>query len=103
MRFFAGKDASMNLKKTVNCVKSAYSDYRDGNPVVVSKFISMRDVVYKKNDPTKELMRSEIAFDCSFCMAALIIAAALAAVIIVICKGMGKCSACMHRICFHKK
>lgn len=61
-------------------VTEAIKDYKKSDHLMMRKTFSMKDVLYRKNAPAKELWRSEVAFDVSFCLLAV---AAVSAFVLV--------------------
>jgi len=51
-------------------VTEAIKDYKKSDHLMMRKTFSMKDVLYRKNAPAKELWRSEVAFDVKFCLLA---------------------------------
>ena len=66
------------MKKSV--IKAA-RDYKKGDHLMVRKTFGMKDVVYKKSEPSRELWKSEVAFDVNFCL----FAVGLVSVFIILC------------------
>ena len=59
-------------------VTRAVNDYKKSDHLMVHKTFGMKDVVYKKSAPSRELWRSEISFDVRFCFLALAAVTAVA-------------------------
>ena len=53
----------MCLKKVSKNAASVYDGYKKQNPLMMRKKLSMKDVVYKKDEPDTELFRFELAWD----------------------------------------
>ena len=65
------------MKKGV--IKAA-KDYKKKDHLMVRKTFGMKDVLYRKSAPSRELWRSEVAFDVRFCLLAV---AAVSAFVLV--------------------
>ena len=59
-------------------VTKAVRDYKKGDPLMVHKTFGMKDVIYKKSSPSRELWKSEVSFDVKFCLLAAAAVTALA-------------------------
>jgi len=53
----------MCLKKISKNAASVYDGYKKQNPLMMRKKLSMKDVVYRKDEPDTELFRLELSFD----------------------------------------
>ena len=53
----------MCLKKVSKNAASVYDGYKKQNPLMMRKKLSMKDVVYKKDEPDTELFRLELSLD----------------------------------------
>ena len=53
----------MCLKKVSENAASVYDGYKKQNPLMMRKKLSMKDVVYKKDEPDTELFRFELTWD----------------------------------------
>ena len=70
----------MNINNMTKDVTEAIKDYKKSDHLMMRKTFSMKDVLYRKNAPAKELWRSEVSFDVSFCLLAV---AAVSAFVLV--------------------
>ena len=71
----------MDINKIKNDAAHSWNAYKKSDPVMVRKSFQMKDVIYRKSSPGRELWHTEFSFDYDFY--ALIIAAVL--VIIAFC------------------
>ena len=53
----------MCLKKLSENAASVYDGYKKQNPLMMRKKMSVKDVVYRKDEPDTELFRFEAAWD----------------------------------------
>ena len=53
----------MCLKKVSKNAASVYDGYKKQNPLMMRKKLSMKDVVYRKDEPDTELFRLELSLD----------------------------------------
>ena len=86
----------MNIDKAIKDAENAYRAYLDGDPLMVRKTMSLRDVAYRKSSPDKEVWHAELSFDRDFCFAFLAGAAVAAIVGVAVCRGAKRLS---RRLC----
>ena len=53
----------MCLKKISKNAASVYDKYKKQNPLMMRKKISVKDTVYRKDDPAAELFRFELVYN----------------------------------------
>jgi len=82
------------MKKSV---MKAAKDYKKSDHLMVRKTFGMKDVVYKKSAPSRELWKSEVAFDVNFCF----VAVAAAAAFVILCAVLTKTWHCLCRSTRH--
>jgi len=56
----------MCFRKLTKNAASVYDGYKKKNPLMARKKLSVKDVVFRRNDPDTELFRLELAWDTSF-------------------------------------
>ncbi len=54
----------MCLKKMTKDAASVYDGYKKGNPLMMRKKMTMKDVVFRRDEPDREVFRMELAWDC---------------------------------------
>ena len=65
----------MNLKKITHISENVIKDYKDSDPVMVRKAVSLKDIGYRKDDPSHELWHAEMSLDHDFYLATILIIA----------------------------
>ena len=86
----------MNIDKALKNAENAYASYVDGDPLMVRKTMSIRDVAYRKGSPDKEVWHAELSFDREFYLAVLLGAAAAAIIGVAVCRGAKRLSRRLH-------
>lgn len=76
----------MNMKKITEMSENVIRDYKESDPVMVRKCISVKDVGFKKDDPSRELWHAEMSLDHDFYLATLVIAGAAIALSWGVCR-----------------
>jgi len=71
----------MCFRKLTKNAASVYDGYKKKNPLMARKKLSVKDVVFRRNDPDTELFRLELAWDTELyvLLALLLLLAVLAA------------------------
>lgn len=78
----------MNINKVTHEAGEAWRSYKKKDPIMVKKTFAMKDVMYRKSSPGRELWHTEVSFDYDFYLLVLALVAALAVVGVVMCKMM---------------
>lgn len=84
---------TMNMSNLSSGAASAWSDYKESNPLMLRGTVVMKDTLYRKNSPKKELWSKEISFDYDFYLLALAAGAAAAMLALSVrraCRRAGK-------------
>lgn len=66
----------MNIKKITHLSENVIKDYKEGDPVMVRKAVSIKDIGYRKDDPARELWHAEMSLDHDFYLATILIISA---------------------------
>lgn len=66
----------MNIKKITHLSENVIKDYKEGDPVMVRKAVSIKDIGYRKDDPARELWHAEMSLDHDFYLVTLAVASA---------------------------
>ncbi len=64
------------MKKITRISENVIKDYKENDPVMVRKCITLKDVGFKKDDPSRELWHAEMSLDHDFYLATLVVAGA---------------------------
>ena len=86
-----GKDNFLTLSSMTNEAMCAWKAYRRRDPVMMRHTCSMRDTLYRKSAPNRELWHTEMSFDYSFCVlaaAGIVVVIATLAMLRRICRAM---------------
>ena len=84
----AGKETSVNINKITSEAGEAWKSYKKKDPIMVKKTFAMKDVMYRKSSPGREIWHTEVSFDYDFYLLVFAIIAAAAAVSILMCRMM---------------
>lgn len=76
----------MNLTKVTNEAGEMWRSFKKKDPVMVKKTFSMKDVMYRKSSPGKEIWHTEVSFDYDFYLLVLALIAVTAAACVIMCK-----------------
>ena len=70
-----GHFLKVNLKKLSHLSENVIKEYKESDPVMVRKAVSVKDIGYRKDDPSRELWHAEMSLDHDFYLATLLIIA----------------------------
>ena len=64
------------MKKFTEISENVISNYKDSDPIMVRKCITLKDVGFRKDEPSRELWHAEMSLDHDFYLATLVVAGA---------------------------
>ena len=81
----------MNISSTNQMMQNALNSLKKRDHIVVRKSFTMKDTVYKKNEPDCEMFHSEIAFDHDVYLMVLLLAVTGVITYAALCRIVKKC------------